>query len=648
MSPPVSPSPDLPAAVLDQLAAAVAVVGPDWRLQYVSAPGAAILGRRPEDLIGADVWALIPSATGTEQQERLVKAMTDRTPDRLEWFSVLLDLWLTVRVVPTGDGLLALVDDITEQRATARRAARLVEVGEALAGARDAAAVNDIVLRRATPLVGAAGGTIALADDERGALCAVGWRGFEVGAGWDEHRLTQECAASAAYTRAEPVLLGSLPEVETVCPDCAVSLRAAGQQALAAMPLFSAGARIGVLIVTFEAPTTLSDADWQFLVTTAAMAAQALLRARLIDVETRSIDALQRSLLPRALPPVTGLETAVRYLPANATAQIGGDWYDVIPLASGAVALVLGDVEGHDLGAAALMGLVRSAVRAYALDGHPPAIVLARANSFLASLELDRIVTLSYAQLHPMEQLVVAVSAGHPPTIVVTPAGGLAEVPSDVGPPLGVFDDGQLWSEMTSTLPEGCAFAMYTDGLVEERGVSIDVGMDRVRGALRTHATAPVEELADALLAVRAGGHDDTALITGRLTAVGGAPRRLGRRLPATPASVPLSRAFARQLLKAWHVEQEVIERAELIVSELVTNAARHSEDALEVAVEHRDTIIRLEVGDSSHRMPLEPTAHVAEDATSGRGLLLVAAVASRWGVESEGLSKLVWAELDL
>ncbi len=400
-------------------------------------------------------------------------------------------------------------------------------------------------------------------------------------------------------------------------------------------------------MLVFAKERELGAGDRQFLSTAAAMAAQALVRAELLDVERRSVRALQRSLLPSSLPRVPGLEVVARYAASDHNAQVGGDWYDVVPLAGGAVALVLGDVEGHDLEAAALMGLVRSAVRAYALEGHPPAVLMARANTFLAGLSLNRIVTLSYSQLHPSELLVTSVSAGHLPTLVLAPDGCVTEVPSEIGPPLGVHDDGQHWPETTSTLPEGSVLVTFSDGLVEVRGQDIAQGLDRVRAALRAEPGRAPDQVADALLAVRGESHDDVALLVARLTAhLKDEGRRVTRRLPATAGSVTLARRFTEQLLTAWQVPAGVIGDAQLVVSELVTNAARDSQDDVVLSLAVTGRVLRVEVSDTSHRMPEQRLA--ADDATSGRGLALVAAVSRRWGVESEGLAKLVWAELDL
>ena len=642
--------PYLTLALLEQLADAVSVIGADWRYRYVSEHAVALIGRPAQECVGQLVWDLFPEVVGTPQHDACLRAMQTREPERITWFFATVGRWYEQKVVPTGDGLLVLVDDITEQHRAESRAELLVEVGEALAGALTAERVNEVLVERAFPLVGATAGTIVLADEDRGVLRALGWSGAdaEVEKDFAEYPLSELTPGGAAFLTGVPVFLADLDEVRARFPAVLPTLERLGRHTLAALPLVSAGVRLGALLVNFASERTLGTGERQFLTTTAAMAAQALLRASLLDAESRSVRALQRSLLPQALPVVPGLELAVRYVASDAAARIGGDWYDVVALPGGAVGLVMGDVEGHDLEAAALMGLVRSAVRAYALEGQPPAIVLARTNSFLAGLELGRMVTLAYAQLHPGERLITTVSAGHPATQVVSPDGTVREVPAETGPPLGVHDDGLHWLETTSTLDPRSSLAMFTDGLVETRHADLDEGTARVQAALVGSRGLPSEDVADLLLGCRGASSDDVALLVARLTAEPDDRRRLTRRLPATPASVFLARRFLRQLLHGWEVPDHVADRAELVVSELVTNAARHSEDDLSIAVACGDLLLRVEVADSSHRMPLTDAPDVEDTDTSGRGLLLVGAMADRWGVESEGLSKQVWAEFDL
>jgi anti-sigma regulatory factor (Ser/Thr protein kinase) len=332
---------------------------------------------------------------------------------------------------------------------------------------------------------------------------------------------------------------------------------------------------------------------------------------------------------------------------------VGGDWYDVIPLEGGAVGLVMGDVEGHDLDAAALMGLCRSAVRAYALEGHPPSLVAARANILLAGLELGRMVTMSYTHLQPLERLVTVVSAGHPGTQVVAPDGEIFEIPSVTGPPLGVFESGLLWPETTSTLPGHALFAMFTDGLTEVRGEDIDVGLARVRHCLFTHRHEEPDTLAQALLATRGSSHDDVAILAARLTENAQPGNNLTRRLPPTPHSVSLARRSSRQLLLGWGIDEELVAPIELVVSELASNAVRHTEHPIEIRLSRTEATVRIEVEDDSYRLPpFDPKdqrfERLEDVATGGRGLVLVRAFASRWGTQPQGLTKYMWAEFDL
>lgn len=649
-------SPDLTGYVgvelLPLLGDAVTVLGPDWRYLYVSAAAAEIIGRPPDECVGAVVWDLLPEVVGTPQHAAVVQAMEHRTRETFSWYFDTVDRWYEQHALPVGDGLVVYVLDISERMAEVTRAEHLSAAGDALAGSVSIEEVNRALGTHVLRLVGAAGGSVILADDERQVLRAVGWESLEdrVVAGFSHFPIDAETPSALAHRTGEPVFVEDLDDAHARFPLVAAELVRLGCGAAAALPLVSAGIRLGAWSLFFPAGRVLTDGDRRFLVTTAAMIAQAVLRARLLDAEHRAMAQLQRSLLPRALDEVAGLDIAVRYAAGDAAVEVGGDWYDVVCLEEGAVGLVMGDVEGHDVEAAACMGLVRSAVRAYAAEGHPPAIVMQLANRFVADVALDRMVTVSYMAVHPDERLVTVVSAGHLPVYVVDPAGGLREIPSEVGPPLGVHADGARWPETTSTLPVHSLFAAFTDGLVETRQADIDIGLARVREVLVARRADGVEDVADALLASRSPtSGDDVAMLVGRLTADESADRRSTRRMPATSASVFLARRSTRQLLVEWELPAEVVEAAELVVSELVTNAARHSEDALVVSLSCRDRVLRVEVSDTSHRLPALPGDDDRDDeATSGRGLLLVDALADRWGVRSEGLGKHVWAEFDL
>ncbi len=639
---------------LAHLGAAVSAVDASWRYWYVSPTAARIIGRPVQEILGRNAWEIFSGVVGTPEYEACQRAMATRVPERFTWYFDTGHRWYEQQVIPAGDGLIFVVNDCTDRESATTRATALVAIGDALARTMTVADVRDAVALEGLPLLGAVGGGILVADEGRSTMRALGWSGPDpaVAAVWQEYSFTERTPGTEAYLRGEPVVVSDADELRRRYPRVAATIDALGPHTVAAFPLVSAGERLGVLAVLFVPERQLTAPDHQFLSTVAAMTAQALLRARLFDAEKRSIAALQRSLLPRGLPAVPALDVAARYDASDSTTEIGGDWYDVISLPGQGVGLVMGDVEGHDLGAAALMGLVRSAVRAYALDGQPPAVILERTNVFLADLDLGRIVTLVYAQLHPSEFLITTASAGHPPALVAAPDGTVFDVPIDIGPPLGACDGGPLWPETTSTLPEDAALVLFTDGLVERRGEDIDRGIDRIREVLRANRSLPAERLADAVLDARCpGSSDDVAVVAVRLQhqlSDARRERQVTRRLPPTPASVSLARRFVRQLLSDWGLPDEAQREIELVVSELVTNAARHSEDFLEVRLYCPPGLLRVEVSDSSHRMPPSTVEEVDEEATSGRGLVLVDAIADRWGVDSADLGKRVWAEFDL
>lgn len=637
--------------LLEQLGDAVTVIGSDWRYRYVSPGAAVIIGRPAEEVVGQHVWdEVFPEVVGTPQHDAVVRAMQTRRAESLVWFFDTVGRWYSQQALPVGDGLVFVVSDVTDAYRASQRSEVLVRAGEEIARAATYEEVAAAVLTHCIPHVGATGGGVLLVDQERDVVQSLGLvvDDEEVARRWTEYPLAVATPGTDAWRLQVPVHVHGLADAAERYPDIADDLRSSGKPSVSAFPLTSGGERLGVLVVGFADERDLPVADLQFLSTTAAMTAQALQRVRLVDAERRSLKALQRSLLPGALPRTSGLSVAARYLASDTAAEVGGDWYDVVELPGGAVGLVMGDVEGHDLGAAALMGLVRGAVRAYALDGQPPGAVMERANTFLNGLELGRIVTLAYVQVHPATRLVTTVSAGHPPALIAADENPVAELPTEAGPPLGVPVVGHLWPETTTRLGENATIVLFTDGLVESRGTDIDEGIARVAVEMSRHRHAEPSELADLLLRVRAdNAYDDVAVVVSRITEPAPRTSTVTRQLPARPTSVHLARRFSRQLLATWEVPDALTRSVELVVSELVTNAARHSEDALEVALERLPDRVRVAVTDSSHRLPVGG-APVEEDATSGRGLMLVEAVASRWGVESSGLSKQVWAEFDL
>ena len=354
---------------------------------------------------------------------------------------------------------------------------------------------------------------------------------------------------------------------------------------------------------------------------------------------------LQQALLPARLPQIDGLPLTARYLPGGAPDGLGGDWYDVIPLDGGTVALVVGDVAGGDTTAAVVMGQLRSAVRAYAVEGHPPGVVVSRANHFHLGLETGRLATLVYAMVHPAERIVTVVRAGHVPPLLATPAAEPSFLESTGGPPLGVRP-GEVWRESTIQLPSGSTLVLYTDGLVRDEG-SLDRGMRLLLDAVAGATPGEPEQVAETLARlVPEHPPDDAVLLVGHLSTDGlQAVTELRRTLAPTPESATVARWLVTDLLRDA-VPDDPRDTASLLTTELVSNAIRHTRDELTLTVRLEGDTLRVGVSDSSHRRP--QLVQVGERDTSGRGLHLVEALADRWGVDPDerGLGKTVWFEL--
>jgi serine phosphatase RsbU (regulator of sigma subunit)/PAS domain-containing protein len=280
------------------------------------------------------------------------------------------------------------------------------------------------------------------------------------------------------------------------------------------LPLIASGHPVGSCILGWETPHRFTADERSALTALSGLAAQALERARLYDAESAVARGLQEGLLPHRLPAVEGLRTTGRYLPGTQGMAIGGDWYDVIRTERG-VALVIGDVEGHSVGAAAVMGQLRSAVHAFAASGHPPQEVITHTNRLLADLESDAFATCCYIELDPRTGQALAVRAGHPPPLLRHCDGHARTLDLAGGVMLGVQPDAD-YPVTALTLDPGSVLVLYTDGLVERPGSDIETGIDRVRGCLAATSADSVEHLADRLVGTARQARDrpdDVALL---------------------------------------------------------------------------------------------------------------------------------------
>ncbi|MFE0425116.1 SpoIIE family protein phosphatase [Streptomyces sp. NPDC058953] len=422
-----------------------------------------------------------------------------------------------------------------------------------------------------------------------------------------------------------------------------------GVRAAAYLPLIAQGRPIGAFGLLYDDRSDFSAEERNLLVALGSTIAQSVQRAVLYDQEHDLAEGLQQAMLPRRIPDVPGAQIAVRYRSARMGRDIGGDWYDVITLPGGRVGAVIGDVQGHDTDAAAVMGQLRIVLRAYAAEGHTPATVMARASGFLDELDTDRFATCLYAEVDLSTGVVQIVRAGHVDPLLRDTDGSCRRVPVDGGLPLGLSAEfGRLDYPVTTVeLDPGQTLLLYTDGLVEQPGADLDDGLQLLTGLVRGGPRDP-QRLADHLCDVvdERGGDDDVALLLlrrrGTLT-----PRSGGRLHQHVAQNDPEALRSARQLVRsavtAWGAGARADE-IELVADELVTNALMHTEGPAEVTVRilpGPPRRLRVDVEDGSSALPRRREA--GEDGVSGRGLLLVDRLADAWGVDSRGSGKCVW-----
>ncbi|MFJ9646744.1 SpoIIE family protein phosphatase [Streptomyces sp. NPDC004244] len=424
--------------------------------------------------------------------------------------------------------------------------------------------------------------------------------------------------------------------------------------AAAYLPLIAQARAIGGLVLFYRKRTEFSPEERNLCLGLAGIVAQSLQRALLFDQEREFATGLQASMLPRRIPEISGGEIAVRYHSAWSGREVGGDWYDVIALPRDRVGIVVGDVQGHDTHAAAIMGQLRIALRAYAGEGHPPSTVLARASRFLAELDTERFATCMYAQVDLETGGVRAVRAGHLGPLIRHTDGRTGWPNVRGGLPLGlasVFEQ-EDFPETRLDLVPGETLVLCTDGLVEEPGTAITQGMEALAQVVRSgpqEAGALADHLSDRLWE-RWGSGDDVALLVLRRAPDPGthrAPRIHQYIHQADPEGLSEARFALRQALRDWGMP-ELADDVEVAAGELLVNALLHTDGGAVLTMEvlpEPVRRIRLWVKDRSSVWPRRRTP--GEAATTGRGLLLVDALATHWGVESRGDGKAVWCEFD-
>ncbi|UUU36845.1 SpoIIE family protein phosphatase [Streptomyces sp. CA-210063] len=428
------------------------------------------------------------------------------------------------------------------------------------------------------------------------------------------------------------------------------SIAADGLTGRITVPLRARGALLGVVAFSRrDRPEAFTADDLILAEELTAKAAVAIDNARRYSRERTTALTLQRSLLPQGLPKQEAVEVASRYLPGGTGVEVGGDWFDVIPLSGARVALVVGDVVGHGLHASAGMGRLRTAVRTLADVDLPPDELLTHLDDLVLHLANDLQpvgpfqptgesgATCLYTVYDPVSRRFTLASAGHPLPLIISPDGTMTPVPAQPGPPLGI---GGLPFEATELeLSEGSLLALHTDGLVQSRERDVDQGIAELQQVLNHSATsleALCDTVMDAMLPERRT--DDAALLLARTHALD--PQHVADwDVEPDPAQVPRARKFAVEQVDAWGLEEASFV-TELVVSELVTNAIRYGEPPIRLRL-IRDTSLICEVSDASNTAPHLRRARAFDE--GGRGLLLVAQLTQGWGTRHTTDGKTIW-----
>ncbi|MBY8342977.1 MULTISPECIES: ATP-binding SpoIIE family protein phosphatase [Streptomyces] len=563
------------------------------------------------------------------------------------------------------------------------REAFLLDAGRALAEARSTEEVLRVAAGLSMP--GFSPDGLAVFGVEGDRLTIIGHHGHKAGddGPFSNMALATDYPAAEVVRTGRAVYISTPEQYKARYPATWPLASSFGRHSWAFLPLTVAGRTMGAWMAAFAYPVTFNPDERSVLTTVARMLAQALSRAGAAETERALTDGLQRSMLPTLGPQIPGMNVAARYVPTGGGLQVGGDWYDMIPLpggphsGSGRIALVIGDVQGHDVRAAGLMGQLRIALRAYASEGHRPDAVLSRASRFLHGMAADdseddeadlRFATCLYVEADPATGVLQIARAGHPDPAIRMADGTVLARPTAGGLPLGIDPDAD-YPTTRITLQPGETMLICTDGLIETGGHDLESGWQRIRAILEEHKGDDLEELADALVQGVHGpsSHHTTGPLADRreddiavllLSRPGESPdeallvpppvrRTMLSVAQAEPERVAAARQQLRELLHDWP-EPDQVDSAVLLVSEMLTNVLVHTDaDALllaEVRGEPGARRMRIQVTDTSDALPHK--RRPGELASSGRGLVLIELLADAWGVDPQGEGKRIWFEL--
>ncbi|MEU4169184.1 SpoIIE family protein phosphatase [Streptomyces sp. NPDC026665] len=630
-------------------------VDDDWRITFANLEAERILGPSGEQLLGRDLWDLPALRDLPDLEERCRRGAAQATAGAFDITLADTGRRYDLRTVPVPGGLTVYFTDVTDRRrreaeqvaavrAAAERASRTAELTSQLAAATTSADVVSAVAQRVLPPFGAQGMLVLVLEGRK--LVHIGSVGYTDAFlrqmhGEDGRDLEDAGPAGEAILTGEPRFYSSREEWVTAFPD-ADRLPPTGKDAWAFLPLTASGHTFGVCVIAFDTERHLTSEERTLLITISALVAHALERARLYEAELTRSEELQQALLPRGLPTVPEATAAARYLPAGQSLDVGGDWYDLIPLSAGQVALVVGDVMGHGLSEAATMGRLRTALHTLAALELPPDEIMGHLNDIVGGLGDHAYATCLFALYDSTDGSCTVVRAGHPPPLVVRPDGSTFFPEIAVNPPLGAAFPPFETTELE--LPPESLLVLYTDGLVESPRREIDEGMAQLAGLLGGEAGAPdLEDLCDTVVeGLLPGGPsaDDAALLIARLHHV--ADRQVASwALPEGPEAAGEARRHVREQLALWDLD-DLVMTTELLASELVGNVIRHASGPIGLRLLCSGTLV-CEVSDASLTMPRIRRATDTDE--GGRGLQLVNALCERWGSRYTPEGKAIWTE---
>ncbi|MFJ4002505.1 SpoIIE family protein phosphatase [Streptomyces sp. NPDC090023] len=619
-----------------------------------------------EDVVGHDVEEFAPGlesaelrslmdevlASGKPVRGMLIRGPSPSDPDRT--------MAMEVSLFPLPDtgagspGLVGVVEDVTERQAAADRLAVLSKVHKTVGSTLDVRTTADELVRALVPAF-ADGASVDLLDDGPASgpltsgvplrrIAFVPSDTVTVRREGDSRPFPFPTPYTQALNDTEARIVPVTPDAPWLAadPDMFEPLLRANVHSMIVVPLTVRNTVLGLLTLYRHRTDPFEDADLDVARQAAATTAAHLDNARSYRREHTVAATLQRKLQPSTTPRLSAVETAHMYLPESA----GGDWYDVIPLSGTRVALVVGDVAGHGIEAAATMGQLRIALRTLALQDLETDELLTHLDEVAAQLAEPSdayVATCAVTVYNPVSRRCAMVRAGHPAPVIVDPNGSPVAVDVPLGPPLGA-GGGRVFTPALIDLPAGTLLAHYTNGLLGAHAHDPAAARRRLAQTLASPAR-PLRELCDDAVYRLAPSRDDDAVLLLARTRTLAKENVADWTLPAEPSVVSTARRLVDQQLAVWHLESAAYATG-LIVSELVTNAIRYGTGSIQLRLIHDGDRLLTEVTDDNSTSP--HLRHARESDEGGRGLYIVMRLSTHWGVRHSHQDKTIWSEQQL